>query len=162
MPARNRLGQRRRRLQRRSLRVIGLNALSVASAMQPVIFYSTWILAHHSAPATLGPLPALTAAPARPKLALAYAQCRQQSNGDIALHSMCMSILVDLSSAVFSASRDRFVAHPERTPRLVSLERRPGSPNIHVGRLCKFGRNQTRGWGSTPSLNASEVAKLCL
>ena len=37
----------------------------------------------------------------------------------------------------FSSSPDRFAARQERTPRYISLERRPGSPNIHVGRPCE-------------------------
>ena len=45
----------------------------------------------------------------------------------------------------FLASHGRFAARQERTPRYISLERRPGSPNMHVDRLRKFGRNVTRG-----------------
>jgi hypothetical protein len=45
----------------------------------------------------------------------------------------------------FPASHGRFEARAERAPRFISPKCRPDSPNIHVGRRCKFGRNQTRG-----------------
>lgn len=50
----------------------------------------------------------------------------------------------------FATLHGRFAARQGRSPRLVPLERCAGSPNIHVGRWCKFGRNQvTRNDGVT-------------